>query len=128
MNEARRLEPEVLPTEAAPGASPATPAVGLVTPVHVTATLDVSPLDDKLRSSHSKKSLMDDEAPSTRAAERVESTSRALLLLFVIGFIAFVAGAGMAAAMLFGWLDLEWVKDALKPVKELVRTMSSSGH
>jgi hypothetical protein len=128
MNEARRLEPAVLPTEAAPGATPEAPQVGLGTPVHVTATLAVSPRDDAAAAPASlpKKSLM--EAPRTRAAERVESTSRSLLILFVIGFIAFVAGAGLASAMLFGWLDLEWVKDALKPVKELVRTLMSSGH
>lgn len=59
--------------------------------------------------------------PVSHVGARIESTSRTLLTLFVIGLLAFATGAALTVGVLSGWIDPQLAKDALKGLRALLR-------
>lgn len=63
------------------------------------------------------------EIPHSVAMKRIDQASHKVLILFIVGLIAFAGGVGVATAVVTGAVDLEsgWVKDAIGLLKQAAK-------
>lgn len=135
MAEARKLNPHS-PDPLVMDPAPKEPAAALpVLPVTDPAPTELMPteqphteqaptdLPEPLTTGKSKNLAKKTGAP---APKTLDKASRAALILFILGFVAFVAGVALASAIVLGVLDLQtgWVKDVLTTVKAFVKSLN----
>lgn len=136
MSEARQLEPDVgldvTATKISPAAAAADEADLAPLIVEQTATLtgESKPLGKRRRVTPEERAEALADAPGLPSRTPfLDRFSNMMMVLLVSGMFSFLLGIAMAAAVVLGLLDLQtgWVKDLLKTLKELAKSLGGPG-
>lgn len=123
MNEARKLDPELAEGLKPAAEAPTQDAEADLSPLILeqNVSLTPAPLASETSTSISQTATVTERTPF------LDRFSNGLMVLFLSGVFSFLIGTAAAAAVVLGLLDLEtgWVKDLLKTLKELAKTLSN---